>query len=125
MFLGDVLTSIKDELERKYSKYDKKYLICNTWNYLFDSDLLQFEKVCRFEEEDRFYFNVEYLKENFCNLASSEKWLLSLLIQQFSGYILDILTNFHELPMFASMMEKDKIYFIVELFDNYPLLLQN
>ncbi len=31
----------------------------------------------------------------------------------------------YELPMLAHITEKEKLYFMLELFDEYPLLLQN
>lgn len=99
-------------------------MIRNVWKYLFETPLLDFDRVCEMEEE-QFYFNVEYLEENFSSLASSEQFFLVMLIQQFSGSILDNLAKFADLPMLAHITEKEKIYFIIELFDNYPLLFQN
>ena len=87
--------------------------------------MLEFDEVCEIKEENRFYFKVDYLEEVFGSLASSEKMLLVILIQQFSGSIIDGLIKFQDLPMLAHMEEKEKLYFIIELFDAYPLLFQN
>lgn len=125
LFLKNILNDIKIELVEKYSKYNKENLIRNSWKYLFQSSLLDFDKVCEFEENGNFYFNTDYLEENFSYFSSSEQLLLSILIQQFSGSILDDLTTFRDLPMLAHMSDKEKLYFIIELFDNYPLLFQN
>lgn len=125
IFLNSILKDIKEKILKKYKKYNKEYLIRNVWSYLFDSSLLNFDDIWIFKNDGSIYLNYEYLKKIFSSLSSSEKLILSLLIQQFCGSILDKLTKFRELPMMASISNVEKIYFIVELFDEYPLLFQN
>lgn len=44
---------------------------------------------------------------------------------KFSGSIIDGLVKFQDLPMLAHMGDKEKLFFIIELFDTYSLLFQN
>lgn len=124
LFLKEILETIKKEVSQKYKQYDKEYLIKSTWMYLFDSPLLAFEQVCDLKD-DSFQIKREYLNSIFDSLSSSEQLLISVFVQQFSPSMTRDFLKKYELPMLAHITEKEKLYFMLELFDEYPLLLQN
>ena len=117
------LELISDAISTKYSKYTKAKLLHDSWDYLFDTPLLDYDRIVYFKQKDKsvcFYF--DYLDTVINSISSSEKTFLTLLFQQYSGLINDNYFKFKDLSMLVSISDKEKFMFIIELFSKYPQL---
>jgi hypothetical protein len=119
--LGD----IKRELDVRYKSFTKTKLIRDTWNYLFNSPLLCFESHWVLDENGVIhYYNAKALSKYGCSLSSSEKTFLILFMQNYSESLYSSVFSIEDISAHVSIGDRDKIAFIIELFDRYPLLLQ-
>jgi hypothetical protein len=130
--LIDILTEVLSELElclkSKYQKYTKYKLIKDLWEEIFASPLLKFED-CILIRQGGFEKNIKVVGINFDHLenvvksiSSSEKFFLSLLLQQYSSSINDRYFKFKDIPSLGSISSKTKINKILSVFNIYPNL---
>lgn len=122
--MNELFSVLESEMSEKYSKFTRTKAIKDIWNYIFNSPILRFEEHWIFKNNEIIGYNTETVKKWVNNFSHSEKILLALFLQNFSPGIVDSLFGFKDLPMFASVTG-DKIAYIVEVFEKYPLLLQN
>jgi hypothetical protein len=118
------LSLVESSLFEKYSKFTKYKVIKDIWDYLFDSPLLKFEDHWVIKNNEIVGYNSKTAKKWAHNFSGSEKTLLALFLQNYSPGIIDCFSKFHDLSMFVSITG-EKIAYIVEVFEKYPLLLQN
>ena len=122
--IRELLSIVESSLFNKYSKYTKCKVIKDIWNYLFDSPILKFEDHWIIKNNEIVGYNTATAKKWANNFSGSEKTLLALFLQNFSPGIIDSFSKFNDLSMFVSITG-EKVAFIVEVFEKYPLLLQN
>ncbi len=119
--LGD----IKRELDVRYKSFTKTKLIRDTWDYLFNSPLLSFDSHWVLDENGAIHhYNDDTLRKHANSLSSSEKTFLIFFMQNYSPSICSSVFSIEDISMHVSISDRDKIAFITELFDRYPLLLQ-
>lgn len=129
IYLLDLLKSFSSDLEGKYKTYTKYRLLKELWFTLFDTLLLKFNH-CILIRDDDFEgnnakvvgFNFEYIKAVSSSLSSSEKFYLSMLLQQYSTNINEQLFRFSDIPMLVSIADKKKIYIVLQVLTVYPHL---
>lgn len=118
-----VLKSISESITAKYSKYTKKKLIEDCWNYIFDTPLLKFEKIIYIDEREKVIrFNFEHIEKVKESLCTSEKFYLAVLLQQYNTTKNDEYFKFRDMPMLVSLSGKDELIYIIKLFARYPYL---
>lgn len=126
-YLKNILLELKKKLNNKYRKYTKYKLIKSLWGDIFDSPLLNFED-CIFLRKGLFSerivvgLNFTHIKQVAKDLSSSEKFFLSILLQQYSGSANGQVFKFEDIPSLASIMRKDVVNEILLVFDIYPNL---
>ncbi len=118
-----ILNEIDTQLEKKYSSYTKIGAIKEIWNYLFDSPLMIFEQHWMIKDDKIIGYNSNHLKKVVNNLSSSEKTILSYWLQNFSSSICDQFFKFSDMNMQVS--NNEMMIYLVEVFNRYPLLLQD
>lgn len=119
-----ILLFTHSEIKVKYEKYTKYEAIRIIWNYIFNTPLLTFENCWIVEHNKILGFNLSEVNKISGCLSSSEKTLLAYWLQNFNNSIADKFFSFDEMLMQVSLNE-DKYYFLVELFNKYPLFLQD
>ena len=119
-----ILSDLKSKIDSKYIRYTRLETIKRIWEYLFSTPLLIFEKSWIIEDERILGFNLDGVKRYAGSLSSSEKTFLAYWLQNFSNTINDELFKFRDMSMQISLGD-EKFIFLVELFDKYPLLLQD
>lgn len=117
-----ILNEIESQLLKKYGHYSKTRLIREIWTYLFASPLMLFERHWIIKNDEITGYNSEYLISVINNLSSSEKTILAYWLQNFSSSICDRFFKFKDLNMQIS--NNEKMVFLVKLFNQHPLLLQ-
>ena len=120
------LEEIKKKFESRYSKYTKLNLIKKSWSYVFEH-ALPFNSCFILNEDGNSYrVNADFINESTGSLSSSEKMLIVLFLTNYSSWVLDYNMKIRDLCTFASLTQytKNKIGFILELFQKYPTLLQ-
>lgn len=122
--MREILSLVESSLFEKYSKFTKYKVIKDIWDYLFDSPILRFEDHWIIKNNEIVGYNSKTAKKWARNFSGSEKTLLALFLQNFSPGIIDCFSKFNDLSMFVSITG-EKIAYIVEVFEKYPLLLQN
>lgn len=129
-YLRETIDSIKVILEKtesniniKYGSFSKIKAIKEIWYHLFDSSLMVFEKHWIIKNDKIIGYNSDHLKEVINNLSSSEKTILAYWLQNFNSSICDRFFKFKDLNMQIS--NNQMMIYIVEVFNKYPLLLQN
>lgn len=126
--LMEVLLELKVRLEAKYQKYTKYKLIKDLWEEIFATPLLKFENCILIRKEgfdENIYvvgINFEQLENVVKSISSSERFFLSLLLQQYSDDINDKYFKFKDIPSLASISSKTKINQILSVFNVYPNL---
>jgi hypothetical protein len=126
--LTNILSELELHLKTKYQKYTKYKLIKNLWEEVFDTPLLKFEdciliRTDVFDENKNVVgLNFDHLKSAVRSISSSEKFFLSLLLQQYSGGINDQLFKFKDIPSLVSITSKTTINKILHVFNIYPNL---
>lgn len=118
---------IKKQTLCKYKKYDKLYLIKNSWRYLFNDDgLLQFER-CWNIRNNTLYVDKEYLDCIAGGLSSSEKMMLLLFLANYDTLIFKDSMSINDIIPICGLDDcnKDKVAYIIELFKKYPVILQS
>jgi len=128
-YLLSILESFSCELKNKYSKYSKYKLLEALWNTLFDTPLLNFKKCVLIREQaagaDQIKvvgFDFDYIKTISDSISSSEKFYLSMLLQQYSTSINEQYFEFNDIPMLVSISDKKKIYIFLHVMTIYPHL---
>ncbi len=122
-----LLEKIKKQTLCKYKRFDKPYLIKNSWQYLFNDDgLLQFER-CWNLRHNTLYVNKDYLDRIAGILSSSEKMMLLLFMANYNPLICKDSLSINDITPIAGLDDcnKDKVAYIIELFMKYPVLLQS
>lgn len=115
---------IELRLSEKYSKFTKLKVIKDIWNYLFSSPILRFEDHWMIQNNEIVGYNIETAKKWSHNFSDSERTLLALFLQNFNPGAIDSFFKFNDLRMFVSITG-EKVAYIAEVFEKYPLLLQN
>jgi hypothetical protein len=119
-----ILSVIELKLSKKYSKFTKLKVIKDIWNYLFSSPILGFEAHWIIRNNEIIGYNVETAKKYSQSFSSSERTLLAFFLQNFNPGMIDSFFKFSDLGMLVSVTG-EKMAYIVEVFEKYPLLLQN
>lgn len=126
--LMNILSELELRLKAKYQKYTKYRLIKSLWEEIFNTPLLIFED-CILIRKDVFDenrnivgLNFDHLKFAVKSISSSEKFFLSLLLQQYSGSVNDQFFKFKDIPSLVSITSKTKITKILHVFNIYPNL---
>jgi hypothetical protein len=126
--LTNVLSELDLRLKTKYQKYTKFKLIKNLWEEVFNTPLLKFED-CILISQGVFDKNINVVGINLDHLesavkliSSSEKFFLSLLLQQYSSSINDRFFKFKDIPSLVSITSKTRINKILHVFNIYPNL---
>lgn len=122
--IKEILSVIELRLSEKYSKFTKLKVIKDIWNYLFSSPILRFEEHWIIRNNEIIAYNVETAKKYSQSFSSSERTLLAFFLQNFNPGMINSFFKFSDLCMFVSLTG-EKIAYIVEVFEKYPLLLQN
>lgn len=118
-----ILKEMDTQLDEKYSSYTKTKAIRDIWNYLFNSSLLIFEEHWIIKNNKIIGYNSNHLKTVINNMSSSEKTILSYWLQNFSSSICDKFFKFSDMNMQVS--NNRKMVFLVKVFNQHPLLLQD
>jgi len=118
-----ILNKIESSLQIKYGSYTKIKAIKEIWDYLFSSPLMIFEQHWIIKNDKIIGYNSDHLNSMINNLSSSEKTILAYWLQNFSPLICDRFFKFKDLNMQVS--NNQKMIYIVEIFNKYPLLLQD
>lgn len=124
--IESVIETIKLKFKSKYNMYTKEYLIKMSWTYIF-GETLPFEH-CFYLGRNKcsYIINKTYIDAISKTLSSSEKMLLTLFLSNYNSMVLKGAIEIQDLCMFANLAQstKNKIGYILELFQAYPLLLQ-
>lgn len=126
--LKEVLLEMELCLKVKYHKYTKYRLIKDLWEDIFDTLLLKFDEciIIRphvFNKNNKVVgINIDHLDRVAKSISSSEKFFLSLLLQQYSCSINDRYFKFSDIPSLVSITSKSKINKILHVFSIYPHL---
>ena len=127
-YLLDLLAEFSLRIKERYSKYTKYKMLKDFWSILFDTPLLVFEN-CVFLRKDFMDskskivgFNFDYIKKASKSISSSEKFFLSIILQQYSQNINEGLFKFSDIPMLISISDKKKIYIFLHVMAIYPYL---
>lgn len=124
--INSALNEISQTINSKYQEYTVTKLIQDSWNYLFNSPLLKFEEHWGVDELGEVsHYKYEILKKVASSLCSSERTFLILFMGNYSSNICNEVYNINDISMHVSIAKRDKIAYITELFDRYPLLLQD
>ncbi|MFT3739584.1 MAG: hypothetical protein QM786_12560 [Breznakibacter sp.] len=124
--IESVLNEINQALKLKYQEYTYTKLIKDSWNYLFNSPLLRFEDHWSFDKLGRVSnYKYDTLKKVASSLSSSERTFFILFMINYSSYLCNDVYKINDISMHVSISKRDKIAYITELFDRYPLLLQD
>lgn len=124
--IESMLKEINKKFESKYRKYTKQYLIKSSWNFVFEH-ALPFDSCFLLNNDGNSYrVNTEFIDKRTGTLSSSEKMLIVLFLTNYNSGVLDKSVRIKDLCTFASLTQhsKNKIGFILELFQKYPSLLQ-
>lgn len=121
--MREILSLVESHLFTKYSKFTRYKVIKDIWDYLFDSPILRFEDHWIIRDNEIVGYNSETAKKWAHNFSGSERTLLALFLQNFNPGIIDCFSKFDDLRMFVSITS-EKVAYIVEVFEKYPLLLQ-
>lgn len=129
-YLGETIDSMKTilneielNLQNKYGSYTKHRAIKEIWNYLFNSPLMIFEQHWIIKNDKIIGYNLDYLKGVIDILSSSEKTILAYWLQNFSSSICDKFFKFKDLNM--QIINNQMMIYMVEIFNKYPLILQD
>lgn len=123
------IEKIINEIENKYNKYTRKKYVEVFWNKIFETPILPFDQCIYFLQRDndrvQVQLNVEYIRTAVKSISSSEKFFLSLVIQQFSTTLNDTIFKFSDIPMLVSLddISRQKVNFILDEFRKHPHLL--
>lgn len=129
-YLLSILNEFAIKIKEKYGKYTRYKMLKEFWNTLFSTPLLRFED-CVFIREDIIIgdsnkkivgFNFEHIKKVSNNISSSEKFFLSIILQQYSTSINERFFKFSDIPMLVSISDKEKIYLLLHVMTLYPHL---
>jgi hypothetical protein len=71
------------------------------------------------------HYKYEKLKKVAFSLCSHERTFLILFMSNYNSHICNEVYNLNDISMHVSISKRDKIAYITELFDRYPLLLQD
>lgn len=122
--INEVICNVYQLVTDKYISYTKTKLVKDSWNYLFDSPLLKYDNHWILDSAGEIIcYNDEILKKGL-TFSSSEKTFLILFMANYS----DLCSRYFsiaDIALHVSIGNKDKIAYITELFDIYPLLLQD
>lgn len=128
-YLLSILTELSLKIKETYSKYTKYKMLKEFWNTLFSTPLLRFED-CVFVREGAMGgskrkvvgFNFDHIKKASNSISSSEKFFLSILLQQYSQSINERFFKFSDIPMLVSISDKKEIYIFLHVMTLYPYL---
>lgn len=128
-YLLDVLVEFSIRMKEKYNKYTKYKMLKEFWNTMFDTPLLRFED-CIFLRVEAIWssgkkvvgFNFDHIKKVSNGISSSEKFFLSILLQQYSQSINEKFFKFSDIPMLVSISGKKEIYIFLHVMTLYPYL---
>lgn len=126
--LLDILRRYSDSIELKYKKYSKYKLVKELWERVFRTPLLRFEDCITirnsFENDNTKVIGLkfEHIKSVSKSISSSEKFYLSLLLQQYSGSVNDQFYKFNDIPALVSISSKDLLNEVLQVFSIYPNL---
>lgn len=128
-YLFSILTEFSLKIKETYSKYTKYKMLKDFWNTLFNTPLLRFEDCVFLREGDMggskrkvVGFNFDNIKKASNSISSSEKFFLSILLQQYSQNINERFFKFSDIPMLVSISNKKKIYIFLHVMTQYPYL---
>lgn len=75
----NMLGQIKEQIDFKYHKYTKEYLVRELWGYAFSSPLLSFDSIWEFDNNGALKIkDIDGVKKQIHNISSSEHLLLSI-----------------------------------------------
>lgn len=123
--IHSILNEIKDKFDSKYNQYTKQHLIEKSWYYVF-GNAIPFN-CCFTLNNNSYVINAEFIKNRTKTLSSSEKMLFLLFLTNYNSAVLENRIKIKDLCTFASLTNttKNKIGYILELFERVPTLLQD
>lgn len=121
--LVEILNKICLLFSSKYSKYTKEYLLREAWAYVFTSPILGFNSIWDMNNKQGLHIKLDEAERHVKSASSSEKLLLSIWFNQYSGSLNERYFKFQDIPMLVSITNKEKLKFTIRLFENYPYLL--
>lgn len=117
--LKDLIYKIKD----KYNDYTKEKLVKEFWYMIFSSPLLNFERIWTIKDDGVICINdISQVKKIISSISSSERYLLSLFINEYSNSLTKTLFADVEIPGLVSISNKREIVEIIEFFTLYPYM---
>lgn len=117
-----------EKIGDKYRNCTRKKFVEGFWNKVFDTPLLPFDKCITFKEDtmscESICINIDHIQSVIGSLSSSEKFFLSIILQQYSSNINEIFFRFSDIPMLVSISQENqkKIYYLLETFRKHPYL---
>lgn len=128
-YLLSILAEFSLKIKETYSKYTKHKMLKDFWNTLFNTPLLRFED-CVFVREGAMEgrkkkvvgLNFDHIKKASNSISSSEKFFLSILLQQYNQSINERFFKFSDIPMLVSISDKKEIYIFLHVMTLYPYL---
>ncbi len=121
--LIEKLKSIAYAISVKYARYTKEKLIRDIWDYVFKSPLLSFDDTLYIDKDEKVLrFNFEHIEKISTSICSGEKFFLAFLLHQYSTSKNDEYFKFCDIPMLASILDRDKLKNIIDIFSIYPHL---
>lgn len=120
--LMSILKDLESTLTSKYGEYTKLKALRDTWNYMFESPMLVFNNYWVVKDGKVIGFNENEAKKYISSLSSSEKTMLSIWIQHFSGSINDRYFKFTDVRMWTGLEED--VSFFIDILNRYPHIFQ-
>ncbi|MDR3236134.1 MAG: hypothetical protein LBT48_05330 [Prevotellaceae bacterium] len=123
--LKKILQELQNQIECKYKDYTKDKLRKDAWKWVMGtSSLLVYEEHWKLDNNGNMIcYNFDYLEKTVGILSSSEKHILMLYLVNYST-LNEKQFSIKQLLPTVSINNKNRIAFITELFNKYPLLLQ-
>ena len=125
LYLKKILEKISYAMGEKYSEYTLEKVCRSIWSETFSTPLLKFDDVWVIKKDIIQIKNLDEIKSRIGSLASSEKVLLSIFLNQYSTSLNYRLFQNYELPAIYSLDSREKMVNLIWLLFKYPYLFNN
>ena len=123
--LIDTLKEIRNITVETYSKYTKLKLLQDSWRYTV-GNTFNFGYFINISKDTDGHsvvrINFENLEKGYKTLSSSERTMLALWIQQYSGNVNDQYINFAKINVIAAL-DVERLNYFIKLFNRFPFLM--